>query len=131
MDSQRKKVVWALKHYNELKAQAVKVINDLAAVGLTAQLDSIGGSSGNSVEQRVLRSEDSRLNAWRWCKVVEKTYDHYRPDGKCRLIDLKFFQHLPKWKVARQLHIAERTLCYWQDSIILTAIYWAQEYNLI
>ena len=125
----RDKIVWAFKNYQELKRIAVASIDDVAAVGLTANYSATGGSGGalNKGEERLLKAESKALNAWRWCAVVDRTYDHFRPDGKARLIELQYFQRLPKWQVAKKLHIAERTRFDWNEHIIITAMWWAQE----
>lgn len=131
-NSNLKKIENAFKNYQELKRIAAEAYADAALSGLTANYAATGTKGGvdNKVEERVLQTEAKAYNAWRWCLVVEKTYDHYRPDGKSNLIDLQYFQRLPKWKVAKRLHIAERTRVYWQEEILTTALYWVVEYNL-
>ena len=131
----RSKVEWAFKNYQELKRIAVAAIDDVAAVGLTANYSATGGSGGalNKGEERLLKAESKAFNAWRWCAVVDRTYDHYRPLGMARLIDLQYFKtdgELRLREVAKRLGIDERTRYNWNDYIISTAIWWAQEFNL-
>lgn len=115
----RKKIENAFYNYSSLKQQGAEYLVELAEAGLTAKYDSVGGraSGDNTTETRCVKAVDSN-RAVQWCRVVEKTLEHFRDTGKDTLIRLRYFEHLKLWKCGEKLYISESALKLWINDIL-------------
>lgn len=132
----RKKLEQAFYNYKKNRDYAVcAALNDIATRALTAKYNRLGiknGSAfGGGFEDALVKSLDATSDAWKWCKVVEKTFDKYRSEHKDKLIIKFFFNKQNVNRTANDLHISRRTFFYWLDEILLTAEFWACEYHLL
>lgn len=131
MSEIEKKINWAFKNYQSMKKKAVDILNDTIYAGTTAAFtERVKTSEGNAIQDRVLAAENRVEHLWRWCLVVEKTFDHYRPDGRSEYIRDRFIHGIPKKEIIKK-YGAYKTLYNWDRCIYATAVYWAEVYKVL
>lgn len=129
----RKKIEWAFYNYADLREKGAEYLVELAERGLTASYDAAGvhgSGADNAAETRCVKAIDANRAAY-WCKVVEKTLEHFRDTGKDTLIRLRYFDKKGTVRVCDQLYIDRRTLFYWVDDILSYALMGALQLQII
>lgn len=131
----RKKLEQAFYNYKKNRDYAVcAALNDIATRALTAKYNRLGiknGSAfGGGFEDALVKSLDATSDAWKWCKVVEHTLNKYRGEYKDKLIEIRYFKQRGINETAVLLNIDRRTFFRWNNEIMATAQFWAEEYRL-
>lgn len=118
----RKKIEWAFRSYETLRAQAAEYLADLAESGITPKYGAVGGShgAGNPTENKGIRAAEA-VGTTDWCRVVEKTLERFQATGKDTLIRLKYFEKRKERYILDKLYIDRRTQFRWIDDILIYA----------
>lgn len=128
----RKKIEWAFYNYDNLKKQAEEYILDIAESQMAVSYDKlpVQSSNGNGVERAVINGIDKNT-AYKWCKVVEQTIEHFADTGKDTLVKLKYFEKLREWQLCDKLYITRPSLFNWLEDILTYATMVALQDRLI
>ena len=128
----RKRRESAINKYNSPKQTAEAYILDVAESQMAVNYDKlpVQNSNGNSIERAVINGID-RNNAYKWCKVVEQTIEHFEGTGKDTLIRLKYFDKVREWQLCDKLFIARTSLFSWIENILTYAAMLAIQEGLI
>lgn len=115
----RKRIEWAFYNYSELKKSAEEYILDVAESQMAVSYDKlpVQSSNSNSVERAVINGIDKNT-AYKWCKVVEQTIEHFTGTGKDTLVRLKYFEKKRNWDIANRLYISDTSVKYWLNDIL-------------
>lgn len=128
----RKKIEWAFYNYKAISTTAEKYILEVAEKQLSVSYDKlpVQSSAGNSVESSVIKALD-KGDAYKWCKVVEQTLEHFAGTGKDTLIRLKYFEKLREWKLCQKLYVEHTSIYRWVDEAMIYAAMVALQFGLI
>ena len=134
----RKRVEYAFYNYKTLKEQGANYIVELAESGLTARLDSVGGSSGksNPTEAKGIKAAEC-YDAIPWCRVVERTKKRFMDEPlKLKLIEYRYERKTPikqlYTKHYDKFYASEKKTFYnWLDEILTYAAMLAIQERII
>jgi len=140
----RKKIERAFYNYDVLKKSGVDYVSDWAEQTLTPSYARIGDSKqgyepsprgsavSNPTEAVATKAADKQLEAYKWCRVVEKTKERFMyDDNKGELIRLRYKKKCSFNGLQIELYISEMTLCNWLEEILAYAAMLAIQYGLI
>lgn len=115
----RSKVERAFYDYNANKERGAESLAELAENGLTAKYGAVGGGSdiGNPTESKAIKLAEG-CDAALWCRVVEKTLEHFHDTGKDTLIRLRYFDKLSERRVCERLYIDRSAYYDWITDVL-------------
>ncbi len=115
----RKKIEWAFYNYDSLKESAKEYIVEIAESQIAVNYDKlpVQSSNDNSIERAIINGIDKNI-AYKWCKVVEQTIEHFEGTGKDTLIRCKYFEKKRNWDIANRLYISDTSVKYWINDIL-------------
>ena len=93
---------------------------------------SVMGCSGNSKEDALIKIIDKNEDKIRWCRVVEKTMEHYQFEkDKLNFIETYFFNGKSVEYTCIAVGICRTTFFNWENEILEMACNWAKELRLV
>lgn len=135
MDKRSKKLVkCALYNYPKFFNSVVISTVDWAESNMAIDYSKVAVSSspGNYKENQLCKILDDNLSKLKWCKVVEKTLEHYHFEKDKRdFVNLHFFRNKSEVATCIALEISRPTFYRWQDEVLEIAFNWAREYKLL
>jgi len=128
----RRKVERAFYDYKANRESGAESLAELAECGLTAKYGAVGGSSdvGNPTESKAIKLAEG-CDAALWCRVVEKTLEHFHDTGKDTLIRLRYFDKLSERRVCEKLYIERASYYLWATDILNYAAMIAIQFRLL
>ena len=116
----RKKIEWAFYNYSENNAAAQQYILDVAERQMAVDYGKIPvqASGGNGVESAIVKALDKECAAYRWCKVVEQTIEHFAGTGKDTLVRLKYFENKSEHRLSEKLFIDRSAVYDWINEVL-------------
>lgn len=132
--STRRLIENAFRNYKTSLKHAIDHVCDWAWSNSAMRYDlvRVSGTGQSSQEDVLIENIEENYKTYAWCRVVEKTLEHYQFEyDKRRLIVFVFFDKLPLQKILRNVGIAEPTFFRWKDEILQVALLWAREFKLI
>lgn len=129
---QKKRIKIEFGRYEQNRNEAANFISDraLSGMGVDYSKERVKSSHGNSVEESVVKTVDDYMRMYKWCLVYEKTYDCFKWTQKEKLMEMLYIDKNHRECICDQLHIADRTIDYWNEEILQRAFMWAEEYKL-
>ena len=128
----RRKVESAFYNYKKNIESGAESLAELAECGLTAKYGTVGGSSdvGNPTESKAIKLAEG-CDAALWCRVVEKTLEHFHDTRKDTLIRLRYFDKLSERRVCEKLYIDRSAYYDWVTDVLTYGAMLAIQYSLI
>ena len=130
----KRRIEFAFRNYKTNLKGAIDHVCDWAWNNTAIKYDLIRvqGCGSSSHEDALIENIEENYRTYAWCRVVEKTLEHYQFEhDKRSLIVYAFFDNLPLQKILYKIGIAEPTFFRWKDEILQVALLWAREYKLV
>lgn len=131
----RKKIEFAFRHYNVWMKEISAKTESITEAGTCSKMAAASGGGRFLPESKFSTMVEKMVDTpeYRWCQIIEKTYEYYRLTGKDTLIDLRYFsvRRMSEYSICDRLHISRTALFAWIDDIIGYALRWAIKYGLL
>ncbi len=129
----RRKIEQAFREYKTKRSCAIDHVCDWAWDNTAVRYDLIRvqGNGGIPGEERLIEKIEENYRDYAWCRVVEKTLEHYQFDMPRRqLIVFRYFDKFSETKTIYKISISRATYFRWKDEILKVAFLWAREFKL-
>lgn len=115
----RKRIEWAFYNYSELKKNAEEYILDVAESQMAVNYDKlpVQSSNGNSIERTLINGIDKNI-AYKWCKVVEQTIEHFTGTGKDTLVKMRYFEKKSEHRLSEKLFVDRSAIYDWINEVL-------------
>ena len=131
-NDQRKQINREFYNYKEYKGKVKETLSDAFYGGLNFNYANVrvDGSTGNNVENRVIKALSDSERMALWVRVFEFTLIKYTDEHKDNLLKKKYIDGKGKYQICRELAISPRTYDYWISDLTETAFRWARFFKL-
>lgn len=128
--TQKKLIEREFYKYKENKRNCGNVVNKVAFMSRISDEERVMTSSGNTIENTMVRALNEDIRIHNWVKVFENTLSKFKWEQKDKLMQKRYIERESPERTCHELAISRSTYFYWVEDILQVAFMWAKELKI-